>query len=356
MSSLKDKYINPLTDFGFKKLFGTEPNKVLLIDFLNQILPDRHKIQDLSYANSEHIGSNDLDRKAIFDLYCIGTSGERFIVEIQKAKQNYFKDRSVYYSSFPIQEQAKKGDWDYQLDPVYTVGILDFLFEDHKSEEDLLHFVELKDQKCEVFYDKLKFIYIELPKFKKTEDELDNHFDKWLYVFRHLSNLQNRPKALQDKIFKKLFEAAEIAKFTPEEREAYEESLKYYRDLKNVVDTSREEGREEGRKERNIEIAKQLKESGVELDIIQKSTGLSIEEIKNLIEFLQNGLGEFLKLRSTMIDRRFSDGKEDGLGDIAGAGDLQEMATYCSCHSVFPFLNAVQSSQGSRQFPKSYIV
>lgn len=278
MSTLKDKYINPLTDFGFKKLFGTEPNKILLIDFLNQILPEKHQIKDLNYSRSEQLGLNDLDRKAIFDLYCIGESGERFIVEMQKAKQNYFKDRSIYYSSFPIQEQAKKGDWDYQLDPVYTVGILDFIFDDHKSDQELLHVIELKNQRCEVFYDKLKFIYVELPKFTKKEDELENQFDKWLYVFRHLSQLQDRPQKLQDKIFEKLFETAEIAKFTPEERDAYEESLKYYRDIKNIVDTSREEGREE----RSIEIAKQLKKSGIATNIIQESTGLSRDEIERL--------------------------------------------------------------------------
>ena len=140
MRNLKEKYINPLTDFGFKKLFGTEPNKILLIDFLNQILPERHKIKDLSYSRNEQVGQNDLDRKAIFDLYCIGESGERFIVEVQKAKQNYFKDRSIYYSSFPIQEQAKKGDWDYKLDPVYTVGILDFIFEDSKNDDEIIWF------------------------------------------------------------------------------------------------------------------------------------------------------------------------------------------------------------------------
>ena len=274
MSALEDKYINPLTDFGFKKLFGTEPNKILLINFLNQILPKRHKIKDLSYSKNEQMGLNELDRKAVFDLYCIGESGERFIVEIQKAKQNYFKDRSIYYSSFPIQEQAKRGDWNYQLTPVYTVGILDFIFDDHKSEKELLHIVELKNQRCEVFYDKLKFIYIELPKFKKQEDELETQFDKWLFIFRHLANLQNRPKKLQDKIFKKLFEAAEIAKFTLEEREAYEESLKYYRDLKNVVDTSREEGIKE--------VAKKMKDKGMSNSEISELTGLDNEDIDQL--------------------------------------------------------------------------
>jgi len=271
------RYINPLTDFGFKKLFGTEPNKILLIDFLNQILPDR-KIKDLTYSSGEKQGLTELDRKAIFDLYCIGDNGERFIVEMQKAKQNFFKDRSVFYASFPIQEQGKKNQWDYKLDPVYSVGILDFVFDDHKKEEELLHIVELKNQRGEVFYDKLKFVYLELPKFKKKEEDLETHFDKWLYVFTHLSQLQDRPKKLQERIFNKLFEAAEIAKFTPKEREAYEESLKYYRDIKNVVDTSKEEGREE----RAIEIAKELKENNIAIEIIMKSTGLSRNEIENL--------------------------------------------------------------------------
>ncbi|MGB0983076.1 MAG: Rpn family recombination-promoting nuclease/putative transposase [Saprospiraceae bacterium] len=285
----KEKYINPLTDFGFKKLFGTEPNKVLLIDFLNQILPDR-KIKDLSYSSGEKQGLTEVDRKAIFDLYCIGDKGERFIVEMQKAKQNFFKDRSVFYASFPIQDQGKKNKWNYKLDPVYSVGILDFIFDDHKNEEEFLHIVELKNQRCEVFYDKLKFVYLELPKFKKKEEELETHFDKWMYVFTHLSQLQDRPKKLQDRIFAKLFEAAEIAKFTPKEREAYEESLKYYRDLKNVVDTSREEGLiegmqkgiEQGINKRNIEIARELKKNGVAIEIIIQSTGISKAEIEKL--------------------------------------------------------------------------
>ena len=275
---MKEKYINPLTDFGFKRLFGTEPNKELVIDFLNQLLPEIHHIKDISYTNSEHLGLTPLDRKAIFDLYCESDRGDKFIVEIQKAKQNYFKDRSVYYSTFPIQEQAKKGEWNYKLAAVYTVGILDFEFEDERKKSTIVHEVKLKDQNCEVFYNKLTYIYIELPKFKKKEDELENKFEKWLYVFRHLSELQDRPKALQEKIFTKLFESAEIAKFTREEKLAYEESLKYYRDIKNVVDTSREEGIIE-EKER---IAKNLKEKGIDINLIIETTGLSKEEIESL--------------------------------------------------------------------------
>ncbi len=97
-----ERYINLLTDFGFKRVFGTEPNKALLMDFLNTVLPQQHRIQDLSFRNNENVGNTESDRKAIFDIYCESEQGERFIVELQKAKQNYFNDCSVYYATFPI--------------------------------------------------------------------------------------------------------------------------------------------------------------------------------------------------------------------------------------------------------------
>ena len=246
---LQEKYINLLTDFGFKRVFGTEPNKGLLIDFLNTLLPAHHRIQLVTFKSTENLGSTQLDRKAIFDIYCQAENGERFIVEIQKAKQNYFKDRSVYYATFPIQEQALKGNWNYQLTPVYTVGVLDFIFDDHRHEDTLLHTVELKNQHCQVFYDKLKFIYIELPKFTKPLEALETHFDKWLFLLKHLPELSDPPQRLQESVFLDLFEVAEIANFSPLEQESYHNSLKYYRDLNNVVDTSRQEGWQEGLQE-----------------------------------------------------------------------------------------------------------
>ena len=155
----QERYISLLTDCGFKRVFGSEPNKQLLIHFLNTLLPKHHKIESLSYKSTENLGGAQIDRKAIFDIYCQGENGDRFIVEIQKAKQNFFKDRSVFYVSFPIQEQSLRGEWNFQLAPVYSIGILDFIFDDRKKEDTLIHTVELKDQHCNVFYDKLKFIY-----------------------------------------------------------------------------------------------------------------------------------------------------------------------------------------------------
>ena len=281
-SPLRDRYINPLTDFGFKRIFGTEVNKALLIDFLNVVLPAQHRVKDLTYRNTENLGNTPIDRKAIFDLYCESASGEKFIVEMQKAKHNYFKDRSVYYATFPIQEQAQKGDWNYKLTPVYTIGILDFVFSDHRNESTLLHIVELKDQDCRVFYDKLKFIYIELPKFTKTIDGLEDHFDQWLYLLRNLPDLEDQPVELQNSTFRQLFSVAEVANLSKSEREAYENSLKYYRDMVGVVDTAREEGREEGRRDEKLTIAQALKRSGTALDFIAQVTGLSLEDLQTL--------------------------------------------------------------------------
>jgi len=285
---VKDKYLNPFTDFGFKKLFGVEPNKGILVDFLNELLrKDEGKIRDITYLSPEQLGRTLGERKAIFDIYCENEQGEKFIVEMQKAKQNYFKDRSIYCSTFPIQSQAQKGGWDFELKSVYTVGILDFVFDEDKGSDQVFHHeVQLFDKSVQaVFYDKLTYIYLEMPKFTKTIDELETHFDNWLYVLKNLENLTDRPAKLQESIFTKLFGQAEIANFDDKEYNEYEESLNY-RDLKNSIDTARKEGREEGRreggKEEKITIAGNLKRQNVPPEIISRSTGLRIEEIEKL--------------------------------------------------------------------------
>jgi predicted transposase/invertase (TIGR01784 family) len=289
---LEEKYINPFTDFGFGKLFGEEISKDLLIDFLNQLLPFEHKITELKFKQTENLGTTELDRKAIFDIYCENENGEKFIVELQKAKQNFFKDRMVYYSTFPIQEQAKKGDWDYKLTAIYCVGILDFIFDDEKEAKDkYIHRVALTEQETKkIFFNKLHYIYLEMPKFNKKENELITEIDKWSYFIKNLSNLDHIPNSLQNKVFIKAFEIAEIAKFDRKQLEEYELSLKYYRDLKNVVDTSFEEGIQEGIKEgiqvgkfeEKILIAKEMKKDNESIEKIIKYTGLTRNEIERL--------------------------------------------------------------------------
>lgn len=255
------------------------------------MLGDREQVQDLTYLNIEHLGNSQTDRKAIFDLYCENQDGKKFIIELQNVKQDYFKDRSIFYSTFPIQSQAPKGKtWDYHLKTVYTIGILNFSFPDKSENERCLREVQLIDKDSyEVFYEKLTFIYLEMPKFKKYEGELINQFDKWLYVLKNLHRLQERPVKLQEKIFKKLFKEAEIAKLNPDDMKSYQESLKAYRDnysvmesLKNQARRARIEGREEGRTETKLETAIAMKKEGLSDDLIVKVTGLSEEEVARL--------------------------------------------------------------------------
>ncbi|OXA70725.1 hypothetical protein B0A58_14135 [Flavobacterium branchiophilum NBRC 15030 = ATCC 35035] len=274
---MRAKYINPFTDFGFKKIFGEEVNKPLLIDFLNALLPQANKIVDLNFKNTEQLGQSDADRKAIYDIYCENEKGEKFIVELQKAKQNYFKERTIYYSTFPIREQAEKGEWNYHLKAVYCVGILDFTFDDYESEpekKEVVHTIKLKNQNGKTFYEKLTYIYLEMPNFKLTESALISRLDKWLYFIKHLEDFQSIPTIFKDEVFTQAFEKAELATFGQAELEHYESSLKTYRDLKGVIDTAFDEGKIEGTKS-----AKQMRLAIMD---IMKLTGLSESEIEKL--------------------------------------------------------------------------
>ena len=291
---MKAKYINPFTDFGFKKIFGEQASKELLIDFLNALIPQANKIIDLNFKNTEHLGQKELDRNAIFDIYCENQSNEKFIVELQKAKQNYFRERTIYYSTFPIREQAEKGEWNYNLNAVFCIGILDFTFNDYESEpekSEVVHTIKLKNQHGNTFYEKLTYIYIEMPNFNKLEDNLSSRLDKWLFFIKNLEDFQSIPSIFSDEIFEKAFEKAELAKFGQEEMDKYESSLKLYRDLKGVIDTAfidgrsegkiegLEEGRQAGLQEGKYNMAKLLKDNGVQIQLIIQTTGLTREEI-----------------------------------------------------------------------------
>ncbi len=224
---MKAKYLDPFTDFGFKKIFGQEASKPLLRDFLNSLLPPTAQIRELAFKNAEQAGTGLAERKAVFDIYCGSETGEKFIVELQKAKQNYFKDRTVFYSTFPIREQAA-GSWDFALKAVYCVGILDFVFNDPAGATgEVLHEVKLNNQHGAVFYDKLTYYYLEIPNFRKREAELTTRLDQWLYFLKHLEELQSIPQLFRDEVFEQAFETAAIAQMSVIEWEQYEGSLRW---------------------------------------------------------------------------------------------------------------------------------
>jgi len=275
---LKDRYIDPFTDFGFKRLFGEECNKDLLLDFLNELLhQEEGRIVSITYLKTERLGISEESRKAVFDLYCENEKGEKFIVELQKTRQTFFKDRTLFYSTFAITDQAVQGnDWSFELKDVYVIAILNFVIEENKNSPDKYRYdVMLTDVGTnDVFYDKLKYVYLEMPKFKKEADELETHFDKWMYVLKNLKRLDNIPDKLREKVFERMFAAAEIAKLNPSEYKAYVDSLNSYRDLKNSIDTAKAEER--------LKIAKEFKNLGVSFDQISIATKLTIGEIEKL--------------------------------------------------------------------------
>lgn len=217
-----------------------------------------------------------------FRMYFNGEINQGASEANNKCIPHSIKDRSVFYATFPIREQAKRGEWNYELKAVYTIGILNFIFDDTDPEY-FHHEVKLVDLGTrKVFYEKLTFIYLEMPKFNKGEDELETMFDKWLFVLRNLSFLLERPRALQERVFDRLFEAAEIAKFSRTEMSEYWDSLKNFRDLYSVISTAENKGREEGREEERIKNAVKMKQKGYPLEDIAEITGLSIEEIREL--------------------------------------------------------------------------
>ena len=273
MIQVEERYISLLTDFGFQRIFGTAINKDLLICFLNSLFDGKQVVKDVSYLNPEHVGDVYTDRRAIFDVYCEGENGEKFIVEMQNAYQAYFKDRSLFYSTFPIREQAALLNFDMN--------------EEAFEKEKIRHSVQLCDTAThKVFYDKLELIYVEIAKFNKSLEELETLYDKWLYALKNLYKLTQRPKELCDKVFDRLFEEAEIAKFTPQELREYEASKIAYRDIKNSVDTAKREGiaegMEKGMEKKSHEIAKKMLTKGMDEATVMEITGLSAELIQQL--------------------------------------------------------------------------
>ena len=210
---------------------------------------------------------------------------------MQKAKQVFFRDRSIFYASLPIQKQAKRGSWNFRLKKVYFVAILDFvLFDEFEEDKErvLEHACLMRETTKTPYSDKLKFAFVELPKFRKTEKELETHFDKWLYILKNLPNLKSRPKSVQGEIFDKLFELTEIKQLTEEDMGRYRKSVADYYDVQLCMECAREEGFEEGRKSvadyYDVQLCMECaREEGIEKgiekgrnDIVQKSLQMNM--------------------------------------------------------------------------------
>ena len=284
------KYIDPLVDFAFKKIFGSEPNKDLLIAFLNEVFRERKHIVNLVYNKNEHPGDLKDEGAAIFDLLCTGINGEQFLIEVQRGRQGNFKERALFYTSRLISDQAPKGwrsEWAYNLTEVYLVALLEDFTLQISDGKTYLHDICLCNRETrEIFYDKLGYIYLELSKFVKEGTELETDLDKWLYVLKNMSRMDKIPAYLRKPIFEKLFSIAEYTNLTKEEKTMYDSSMKYKWDNKNVLDYALKEGMEKGKLEGKLEEAKEIalemKKDGLPFEQISKFTKLTIEEIEKL--------------------------------------------------------------------------
>ena len=285
------RFINPFTDVGFKKIFGQEVNKDLLLSFLNNLMMGERVINDLRFLDKEQMPEMGSSRELVFDVFCETSDGENIIVEMQLKGQDYFKDRAIFYMSQGIIRQGVQGrKWNYKVHSVYGVFIMNFRDEDYfkgKFRTD----VGLLDMRThELFSDRIRMIFLQMPCFLKEASQCRTLFDRWIYVLKNMEVLERMPWEARIAVFKKLADVASTAALTPEERDKYEYSLKKIRDelsimsheRKQGIKQGREEGIKEGEKNARLTIAQHLKEKGIDASLIAETTGLSIEEINDL--------------------------------------------------------------------------
>lgn len=283
------KFLNPFTDVGFKKLFGQEVNKDLLIEFLNDLLVGERHVSDISFMDKEIMPESLGGRVVIFDILCRETDGTCFIVELQNQYQDYFFDRGLYYLCRMMNEQGKRGpDWNYEICPVYGIYFINFRLPQFvKFRTDIV----LADRESGIeMSNKLRQIYLSLPFFTKEEDDCETDFDCWIYILKHMDTLKRMPFEARKAVFRKLLEVADVENMTPDERLRYDESLKNYRDYVNTIATaeriSREkalaEGMAKGMAKGKREIACHMKKEGLSFELIAKLSGLSVKEIEKL--------------------------------------------------------------------------
>ena len=275
-------YVNPFTDIGFKRIFGQEVSKPLIIDFLNNLLEGERKIADLTFLDKEIPAQNRDGRSLIYDLYCKDEKGDHFIVEMQNKAQASFKDRSIYYLSHAIAQQGEKGvEWDYKIHAVYFVALLGFKLADiGPTLRTDVALMEMKSR--ELFSDKVRMIFLQLPYFQKEAEACENDFERWIYVLKHMETLTRLPWMAQNAVFQRLSQIADISALTREERLKYDEYIKQYRDAINVYKSALQSGREEGRAEGILLTARNMKAQGLSTELIKRITGLCAEAIEAL--------------------------------------------------------------------------
>ena len=286
-----------MVDFGFKKIFKESGNQRLIIRPLNAVFG--LDIASVTIEESELLGLTEEERRASFDIHCTASDGSEFIIEVQLAEQQFFAERAIYYSALTIAHQGERGQWDFSLHPVFFLGLMNFdlrHLEPQKADPGkfIHHFTLREDESGEQMSRALRFAFMEVQRFDKPKEECKCFEEKFLYIMKNLPTFVEKPELWDDPYFEEMIQEAEFASMTLEEKRRYALAMKQRRDYENTIDfarqqglnAGREEGRAEGRAEGRLQQAKQtaqtLKEAGVDITLIIKSTGLNGEDIAAL--------------------------------------------------------------------------
>jgi predicted transposase/invertase (TIGR01784 family) len=204
------KFINPFTDWGFKKIFGQEINKDCLITFLNSLFCGEHVITDLTFLDKEQLPEVKEMRGIIYDVYCMTEKGEHILVEMQNRDQANFIDRTIFYMAKALSGQGQRGNWDYRLDAVYGVFFMNFSSPELNNKK-LRTDIALIDKDTHAqLTDKVRMVYLQLPYFTKEEHECETLFDCLIYTLKNMEILDRMPFIARNAVFERLAKIADV--------------------------------------------------------------------------------------------------------------------------------------------------
>ena len=292
------KFLDPKNDIAFKKIFGNEKNKDILIHFLNDILvfDGKSSIQNLSFLKPIQDPEIVSKKTSIVDILCTDEKGLEYIIEMQVAKTKGFEKRAQYYASKAYSSQANKSDEYHNLKAVIFLAIADFIMFPTKKEYKSDHII-LDKKSYEHDLKDFSFTFVELPKFDKTLEELSTIQEKWCYFFKHAqeTSLTDLKKLTgKDNIIEKAYHVLNSAFWTEEELDAYEQAEKKIKDYVATMEQKFDEGLAKGIAEglakgiaegiikEKLELATKLLKKNYSINDIAELTGLTIETIAKL--------------------------------------------------------------------------
>ncbi len=291
------KFVSLVSDAGFKAVFAYQPNKNLLIGFLNLLLPDGITVSDIvQYCDREQQKDTIQSKKGVLDLICKDEYGAQFIVEVQNEHYDDFFKRVVYYASGVYHIQLPSGGNYRELQPVYVVSILNHKLnhEDERlwdSDHIVSHYEFMESRTKEFANQTISITFAELERFTKTLEECRSEQDFLFYWFINSPSMEEVPEVISERPFMKdMVTACEYAAFSPEQKLKFEIDMineldKEYAISQNYAKGKAEgltEGEAKGRHERNLEIAAAMKSKGIPVDDIADITGLSVSEVEKL--------------------------------------------------------------------------